>query len=95
MSSSRSENDTLPARPSDHVDSTERGSGDVGLGWQGWLRWGWRQLTSMRTALILLLLMAIAAIVADIGFDIEAIWNTVSGVIAPASPSRRTPKPPT
>lgn len=62
MSSSRSENDTLPARPSDHVDSTERGSGDVGLGWQGWLRWGWRQLTSMRTALILLLLMAIAAI---------------------------------
>lgn len=62
MSSSRSENDTLPARPSDHVDSTERGSGDGGLGWQGWLRWGWRQLTSMRTALLLLLLMAIAAI---------------------------------
>ena len=62
MSNSRSDNDTLPARPSDHVDSTERGSGEVGLGWQGWLRWAWRQLTSMRAALILLLLMAIAAI---------------------------------
>lgn len=28
----------------------------------GWLRWFWRQLTSMRTALVLLLLLAIAAI---------------------------------
>jgi cytochrome c biogenesis protein len=28
----------------------------------GWLRWGWRQLTSMRTALILLFLLAVAAI---------------------------------
>ena len=28
----------------------------------GWLRWGWRQLTSMRTALVLLLLLAIAAV---------------------------------
>ncbi len=28
----------------------------------GWLRWGWRQLTSMRTALILLFLLAIGAI---------------------------------
>ncbi len=27
-----------------------------------WLRWGWRQLTSMRTALILLFLLALAAI---------------------------------
>ena len=32
------------------------------LGLVGWLRWGWRQLTSMRTALVLLLLLAIAAI---------------------------------
>jgi cytochrome c biogenesis protein len=32
------------------------------LGPVGWLRWGWRQLTSMRTALILLLLLALAAI---------------------------------
>jgi cytochrome c biogenesis protein len=32
------------------------------LGPLGWLRWTWRQLTSMRTALILLLLLALAAI---------------------------------
>lgn len=32
------------------------------LGFFGWLRWIWRQLTSMRTALMLLLLLAIAAI---------------------------------
>jgi cytochrome c biogenesis protein len=30
-------------------------------GW-GWLRWAWRQLTSMRTALILLFLLAVGAI---------------------------------
>ena len=32
------------------------------LGPIGWLRWIWRQLTSMRTALMLLLLLAVAAI---------------------------------
>jgi cytochrome c biogenesis protein len=32
------------------------------LGVVGWLRWTWRQLTSMRTALILLLLLAAAAV---------------------------------
>ncbi len=32
------------------------------LGPIGWLRWGWRQLTSMRTALVLLFLLALAAI---------------------------------
>jgi cytochrome c biogenesis protein len=32
------------------------------LGLIGWLRWIWRQLTSMRTALMLLLLLAVAAI---------------------------------
>lgn len=32
------------------------------LGPAGWLRWGWRQLTSMRTALVLLMLLAVAAI---------------------------------
>jgi cytochrome c biogenesis protein len=32
------------------------------LGPVGWMRWGWRQLTSMRTALVLLLLLALAAI---------------------------------
>jgi cytochrome c biogenesis protein len=33
-----------------------------GLGPVGWLRWGWRQLTSMRTALILLFLVALGSI---------------------------------
>ena len=50
-----------PLRPSDHADA----AADVtqpALGAWGWLRWGWRQLTSMRTALVLLLLLAIAAI---------------------------------
>ncbi|MCK6080146.1 cytochrome c biogenesis protein ResB [Microbacterium sp. EYE_5] len=56
-----------PLRPSDHLDKTgdERpvfSGGQPALGVVGWLRWGWRQLTSMRTALVLLLLLAIAAI---------------------------------
>jgi len=38
------------------------GSAVVGLGVAGWLRWGWRQLTSMRTALILLFLLAAGSI---------------------------------
>ncbi|REE98020.1 cytochrome c biogenesis protein [Thermomonospora umbrina] len=33
-----------------------------GLGPVGWLRWGWRQLTSMRTALILLFLVALGSV---------------------------------
>lgn len=74
MSSSRSDVGD-PLRPADHADSPEVGSPDVDslggdrgaitqptLGVVGWLRWGWRQLTSMRTALVLLLLLAIAAI---------------------------------
>jgi cytochrome c biogenesis protein len=32
------------------------------LGLVGWVRWVWRQLTSMRTALLLLLLLAVAAV---------------------------------
>src|SRR6478752_8063503 len=54
---------TDPLRPDDHADGA--GSDDIvqpKLGVIGWLRWGWRQLTSMRTALVLLLLLAIAAV---------------------------------
>lgn len=62
MSPSRSDLDgTEPLRPADHADAGD----DVtqpALGVVGWLRWGWRQLTSMRTALVLLLLLAIAAV---------------------------------
>lgn len=50
-----------PLRPSDHVDGDDSIT-QPRLGLVGWLRWGWRQLTSMRTALILLLVLAIAAI---------------------------------
>lgn len=60
MSNSRSEG-TDPLRPSDHVDSTDEVVQPT-LGFVGWIRWAWRQLTSMRTALVLLLLLAIAAI---------------------------------
>jgi cytochrome c biogenesis protein len=36
--------------------------GKRGIGGVGWLRWGWRQLTSMRVALLLLVLLAVAAV---------------------------------
>ena len=53
-------------RPADHADSAAPAASDdivqPALGVMGWLRWGWRQLTSMRTALVLLLLLAIAAV---------------------------------
>ena len=51
-----------PLRPADHVDGDESAITQPRLGFVGWLRWGWRQLTSMRTAIILLLILAIAAI---------------------------------
>ncbi len=53
-------------RPSDHIDTDahgdERRHAPLALGLVGWLRWMWTQLTSMRTALFLLLLLAIAAV---------------------------------
>ncbi|GAA4163621.1 cytochrome c biogenesis protein ResB [Gryllotalpicola daejeonensis] len=59
--------------PSDHIDTVddstrdERGAGEASvgnlkLGPLGWARWFWRQLTSMRTALFLLLMLALAAV---------------------------------
>ncbi|HZK59854.1 MAG TPA: cytochrome c biogenesis protein ResB, partial [Cryobacterium sp.] len=54
------------SRPSDHYDSkpapADDGITQPRLGVKGLLRWFWRQLTSMRTALFLLLLLAIAAV---------------------------------
>ncbi|GHD51978.1 cytochrome c biogenesis protein ResB [Mycetocola manganoxydans] len=58
------------SRPSDYVDAGARpqaeGPGDgivqPKLGFVGTLRFIWRQLTSMRTALLLLLLLAVAAV---------------------------------
>ena len=68
MSRSRSDRDPRESaegtlRPADHADSavaTDVNQPALGVG--GWLRWGWRQLTSMRTALVLLLLLAIASV---------------------------------
>jgi len=38
------------------------GRSSAGMGVAAWLRWTWRQLTSMRTALILLFLLALASV---------------------------------
>ncbi|WP_052397677.1 cytochrome c biogenesis protein ResB [Streptomyces sp. NRRL F-5123] len=46
----------LSTAPADSIDEVP------GLGVLGWLRWMWRQLTSMRIALILLFLLSLAAI---------------------------------
>ena len=54
-----------PLRPSDHHDSEPPATRVIAqpkLNAVGWLRFVWRQLTSMRTALVLLLLLAVAAI---------------------------------
>lgn len=72
--SPRSDPDAL-SRPHDHIDAPERDAAAAALrqpengavtqpklGVVGWLRFAWRQLTSMRTALLLLLLLAIAAV---------------------------------
>ncbi len=55
-----------PLRPSDHIDAAQpvrdAGVTQPKLGFVGSLRFAWRQLTSMRTALVLLLLLALAAV---------------------------------
>ena len=63
-SSPPSETAADPARPSDHIDQEApvESITQPRLGFGGYLRFFWRQLTSMRTALFLLLLLAIAAI---------------------------------
>jgi cytochrome c biogenesis protein len=52
---------TAEALAAGTMATTDRGRG-TRLGPLGWLRWGWRQLTSMRTALILLFLLALASV---------------------------------
>ncbi|HEV2244257.1 MAG TPA: cytochrome c biogenesis protein ResB [Streptosporangiaceae bacterium] len=42
------------------AQASARPAGRFGVA--GWLRWGWRQLTSMRTALILLFLLAVGSV---------------------------------
>lgn len=84
MSNSRSDAPEAPTaadplRPADHADAEPAGAiSQPQLGLVGWLRWGWRQLTSMRTALVLLLLLAIAAIPGSIVPQRSADPNGVS-----------------
>ncbi|MCG5215141.1 cytochrome c biogenesis protein ResB [Streptosporangium sp. KLBMP 9127] len=52
--------DDTKARPAADADTPRRRP--AGLGVQAWLRWFWRTLTSMRTALILLLLFALGSV---------------------------------
>jgi cytochrome c biogenesis protein len=54
--------ETDPRRPSDHFDSPVVPVTNPRLNFVGYLRFFWRQLTSMRTALFLLLLVAFAAV---------------------------------
>ncbi|QEO08828.1 cytochrome c biogenesis protein ResB [Protaetiibacter larvae] len=62
--SDRAARSTDPLRPSDHIDSApaDPAIAQPRLGVVGYLRFFWRQLTSMRTALVLLLLLALAAV---------------------------------
>ncbi|GAA1954677.1 cytochrome c biogenesis protein ResB [Nocardioides panacihumi] len=50
----------MPDMPEDPDEAPARRPGELGL--RELLRWSWRQLTSMRTALVLLLLLALAAV---------------------------------
>ena len=60
----------------------------------GWLRWAWRQLTSMRTALVLLFLLAVASVPGSVipqqGIDPAAVaqYYTAHPALAPIKCSR-------
>ena len=62
--SSRSETGqlTMTTKTGDTEATSVRGVASPKLSLGGWARWAWRQLTSMNTALVLLLLLAVAAI---------------------------------
>jgi cytochrome c biogenesis protein len=54
--------ETDPFEPVDQAEpGRERPTGDA-FGLAGWLKWAWRQLTSMRVALILLFLLALGSV---------------------------------
>ncbi|HEV2372420.1 MAG TPA: cytochrome c biogenesis protein ResB [Streptosporangiaceae bacterium] len=64
-------------------------SGAQRLGIAGWARWGWHQLTSMRTALVLLFLLALASVPGSVlpqeGIDPQAVqqYYTAHPALAP------------
>ena len=47
---------------SDEHETRDRGPGSGTFGLADWLKWGWRQLTSMRIALVLLFLLALGSV---------------------------------
>ena len=51
-----------PSAPESTAPESTAPAPSPAYGVLGWLRWGWRQLTSMRTALILLFLLAVASV---------------------------------
>jgi cytochrome c biogenesis protein len=53
--------ETDPFDPAAERDDQPRPSGGA-LGFAGWLKWAWRQLTSMRIALVLLFLLALGSV---------------------------------
>lgn len=69
------------SRPSDAIDTgfdDPAGVNQPRLGFVGWVRFFWRQLTSMRTALLLLLLLALAAIPGSL---VPQVTSDPNGVI--------------
>jgi len=69
-------------RPSDHIDAPKGQQGKVQqpkLSFVGYARFFWRQLTSMRTALFLLLLLAVAAIPGSL---VPQLSSDPNGVVA-------------
>lgn len=47
------------------LERSKREAAQPKLGFFGWIRWAWRQLTTMRVALFLLLMLALAAVPAS------------------------------
>jgi cytochrome c biogenesis protein len=78
---------STPVKTSPPATAPRPGPPALGLG--GWLRWAWRQLTSMRTALILLFLVAIASVPGSVlpqaGIDPAAVsqYYTAHPTLAP------------
>jgi cytochrome c biogenesis protein len=70
-------------------DANSRSPGKARMSVLGWLRWSWRQLTSMRTALILLFLLALASVPGSVlpqeGIDPAAVsqYYTSHPALAP------------
>ncbi|MGD9954670.1 MAG: cytochrome c biogenesis protein ResB [Candidatus Nanopelagicales bacterium] len=58
----RDADDTLSGLSTAPAEVDSAAAQPVGLGVRGWLRWAWRSLTSMRTALVLLFLLAVASV---------------------------------